>query len=95
MEFDSVKVGFVVAECNGSATFRDPLGSFEFKTQLPGNSMAGHEFKGSDCGPAAKGAGTLGCELPVADRWALIEYLKTCDLERSVIRDAPACRDLD
>ena len=95
MEFDPVKVGFVVSECNGSPTFRDPLGGFEFKTQLPGNSMAGHEFKGSDCGPAAKGAGTLGCELPVADRWAIIEYLKTCDLERSVIRDAPACRDLD
>jgi hypothetical protein len=50
MEFDPVKVGFVVSECNDSPTFRDPLVGFEFKTQLPGNSMEGHEFKGADCG---------------------------------------------
>ena len=95
MEFDPVKVGYVVTECNGSPTFRDPLAGFEFKTQLPGNSNQGHEFKGSDCSAAAKTAGTLGCELPVADRWAIIEYLKTCDLNRLVLPKAEACHDLD
>ncbi len=88
MEFDPVKVGFVLLECSGSPTFRDPLAGFEFKTQLPGNSNKGHEFQGSDCSVTAKTAGTLGCELPVADRWAIIEYLKTCDLDRLVIRNA-------
>ena len=87
--------GCGVAECNGSPTFRDPLAGFEFKTQLPGNSNQGHEFKGSDCSAAAKTAGTLGCELPVADRWAIIEYLKTCDLNRLVLPKAEACHDLD
>lgn len=95
MEFDPVKVGFVVAECTGAPTFRDPLAGFEFKTQLPGNGNQGHEFSGSDCGATTKPSGVLGCELPPADRLALIEYLKTCDLERLVIRDAPVCRDLE
>ncbi len=95
MEFDPVKVGFVVADCAGPQTYRDPLAGFEFKTQLPGNSNQGHEFQGSVCGAAARVNGTLGCELPVADRWAIIEYLKTCDLDRLVLRNAPACHDLD
>ena len=95
MEFDPVKVGFVVSECNDSPTFRDPLVGFEFRTHLPGNSMEGHEFKGSDCGSVVAGAGVLGCEIPIADRWAIVEYLKTCDLDRLVIHDAPACRDLE
>lgn len=95
MEFDPVKVGFVVAECNGSPNFRDPLVGFEFKTHLPGNGNQGHDFSGSDCGATTKASGVLGCELPVDDRKAIIEYLKTCDLERFVIRDAPDCRDLE
>ncbi|MGB4893577.1 MAG: hypothetical protein WBO94_03655, partial [Nitrospira sp.] len=66
-----------------------------FKTHLPGNSMEGHEFKGSDCGSVVAGAGVLGCEIPIADRWAIVEYLKTCDLDRLVLHDAPACRDLE
>jgi hypothetical protein len=95
MEFDPVKVGYVTADCLSSSIFRDPLGGFEFKTQLPGNSNQGHEFRGSDCSAVARTAGTLGCELPVDDRWAIIEYLKTCDLDRLVIRNAPACHDLE
>lgn len=95
MEFDPVKVGFVVSECHDSPTFRDPLAGFEFKTQLPGNSMEGHEFKGSHCGSEVAEPGVLGCEIPIADRWAIIEYLKTCDLDRLVIRNAPVCRDLE
>ena len=95
MEFDPVKVGFVVSECNDSPTFRDPLVGFEFKTHLPGNSMEGHEFKGVDCGSGVTEPGVLGCEIPIADRWAIIEYLKTCDLDRLVLHDAPACRDLE
>ena len=95
MEFDPVKVGFVVAECNGSPTFRDPLAGFDFRTQFPGNSNQGHAFSGADCGATARSRGILGCELPVADRWAIIEYLKTCDLDRLVIRNAPVCHDLE
>jgi hypothetical protein len=96
MEFDPQKVGFVVAECGGSPTFRDPLAGFEFKTQLFGNGNQGHEFRTSpNCGATVKEAGILGCEISHEDRLALIEYLKTCDLDRLVLREAPVCRDLD
>ncbi len=96
MEFDPVKVGYVVTECSGSSTFRDPLGAYELRTQLPGNGNGGHEFKNTpDCGKGIKEGGVLGCELPVADRWAIIEYLKTCDFDRLVLKDSPACHDLE
>lgn len=96
MEFDPQKVGFVIGECGGSPTFHDSLAGFEFKTQFFGNGNQGHEFSNSpNCGAAVKNPGILGCELSAADRWALIEYLKTCDLDRWVLRDAPVCRDLE
>ena len=95
MQFDPEKVGVVVEECTGSPASRNPLGGFDFKTQLPGNGNGGHEFANVPGCENGNGNGVLGCELPVEDRRALIEYLKTCDLDRFVIRDAPACRDLE
>ena len=56
-----------------------------FNARLPGNSNAGHEFKDVEgCQDfITKGGknGVLGCELRDYERWAIIEYLKTCDLE--------------
>ncbi len=95
MEFDPLNVGYAVTKCNSSSTSPDPMGEFEFKTYLPGNSNQGHEFAGSDCSGSQIKPGRLGCELPVADRWAIIEYLKTCDMDRLVLRDSPDCRDLE
>lgn len=94
MEFDPVSVGYAVTTCNGSSTQSNPIGQFEFKTYLPGNSNQGHEFAGSDCSGTTTKPGRLGCEIPVADRWAIIEYLKTCDMDRLFLRDSPVCRDL-
>jgi hypothetical protein len=93
MEFDPVMVGFVVSECVAPPTFRDPLAGFEFNTQRYGNGNQGHEFRGP-CDAPTKGSGVLGCEISHDDRWAIIEYLKTCDLERFALRDA-VCRDLE
>ena len=51
----------------------DPLkGATEFRTDLPGNSNAGHEFKD---GP--KGNGVIGRKLSEEERTQIIEYLKT------------------
>ncbi len=95
MEFDPKQVGFVSENCTGlPASPKQPV-RFEFKTFLPGNSNRGHEFTNtSDC-DGAKSGGVLGCELPVDDRWAIIEYLKTCDLERLILPKAPACANFD
>ncbi|MET0514488.1 MAG: hypothetical protein ABW047_04050, partial [Nitrospiraceae bacterium] len=96
MEFDPQKVGFVIGECNGSPTFRDPLGGFEVKTQLPGNGNRGHEFRNSrKCAMTDKEDGILGCEIPHEKRLAIIEYLKTCDLDRLVLKASPPCHDLE
>ena len=95
MEFDPVNVGYAVTKCNSPSTSPDPMGEFAFKTYLPGNSNQGHEFAGSDCSGSQIKLGRLGCELEVADRWAIIEYLKTCDMDRLVLRDSPVCRDLE
>ncbi|MBZ5666857.1 MAG: DUF2235 domain-containing protein [Acidobacteriia bacterium] len=51
----------------------DPLkGASEFRTDLPGNSNAGHEFND---GP--KGNGVIGRKLSDEERYQIIEYLKT------------------
>jgi len=95
MEFDPVHVGYD-AECQNPSMPRDPLAGFEFKTFLPGNSNRGHEFKNSpNCLANSKESGILGCELSPDQRWAIIEYLKTCDLDRLVMPNAQACHDLD
>ena len=51
----------------------DPLeGASEFRTDMPGNSNAGHEFND---GP--KGNGIIGRKLSPEERMEIIEYLKT------------------
>ena len=95
MEFDPDNVGFAIEECTGSPASRDLPGGFEFKTYLPGNGNGGHEFANVPGCESGSSNGILGCELPVENRRALIEYMKTCDLDGRVIRDAPACRDLE
>jgi hypothetical protein len=62
-EFDPVKVGI---DTSGKS------GSFVFATSLYGNSNAGHSFQN---GP--RGTGVIGPLLTDAQRWALVEYLKS------------------
>src|SRR5260370_8179322 len=51
----------------------DPTqGASEFRTDLPGNSNAGHEFK-----DRPKGNGVIGRALSEEERMQIIEYLKT------------------
>lgn len=47
-------------------------GGFEFRTNVTGNSNAGHEFRD---GP--RGRGVIGPLLTDEERWAIIEFLKT------------------
>jgi hypothetical protein len=62
-QYDAVKLGLDT----------DPLkGASEFRTDLPGNSNAGHEFND---GP--KGNGVIGRKLSAEERMQIIEYLKT------------------
>ena len=62
-QYDPVKLGLNT----------DPLkGATEFRTDLPGNSNAGHEFND---GP--KGNGVIGRKLTDEERMQIIEYLKT------------------
>lgn len=62
-QYDPVKLGL----------HTDPLeGASEFRTDLPGNSNAGHEFND---GP--KGNGVIGRKLSEEERMQIIEYLKT------------------
>ncbi|HKV77890.1 MAG TPA: di-heme-cytochrome C peroxidase [Candidatus Sulfotelmatobacter sp.] len=62
-QYDAVKLGLNT----------DPLeGAAEFRTELPGNSNAGHEFND---GP--KGNGVIGRKLSPEERMEIIEYLKT------------------
>ena len=62
-QYDPVKLGLNT----------DPLqGASEFRTDLPGNSNAGHEFND---GP--KGHGVIGRKLSDEERMEIIEYLKT------------------
>jgi len=62
-EFDPVKVGRDTA-CTS--------GTFEFDTELRGNSNAGHSFE-----EAPRGNGVIGPLLTEEQRWALVEYLKS------------------
>lgn len=95
-EYDPVELGLVVRECGSSGG--DPRVDFELDTTRAGNSNAGHEFRQlAGCGDPdhAKRPGVLGCEIKPEDRLAIIEYLKTCDLDRPEWKEAEACRDLD
>jgi len=62
-EFDPVKVGIDISGKSGL---------FQFDTSLIGNSNAGHSFEN---GP--RGNGVIGPLLTEAQRWALVEYLKS------------------
>jgi hypothetical protein len=62
-EFDPIKVGLDTSS---------KTGKFLFDTTLLGNSNAGHSFQD---GP--RGNGTIGPLLTDAQRWALVEYLKS------------------
>ncbi len=68
-EFDPVNVGI---DTSGKS------GSFRLDTALIGNSNSGHSF---ESGPL--GNGVIGRALSVAERWALVEYVKS-------LPDAPA-----
>jgi uncharacterized protein (DUF2235 family) len=62
-QYDPVKLGLNT----------DPLeGTTEFRTDLPGNSNAGHEFN-----DGAQGNGVIGRKLSEEERMQIIEYLKT------------------
>lgn len=61
-EFDPKYVGFHTEKFEGS---------FEFRTDQPGNFNRGHEFR-----DAPEGNGVIGPELTDDERWAIIEYLK-------------------
>jgi hypothetical protein len=60
-EFDPKYVGYSTGPFEGG---------FEFRTDQPGNSNAGHEFRNG------KGKGIIGPELTDDERWAIVEYLK-------------------
>jgi mono/diheme cytochrome c family protein len=62
-QFDPVKVGHETSEFKGA---------YHYDVTKPGNSNHGHEFKD---GPI--GNGVVGPALSVADRFAIIEYLKS------------------
>ncbi len=64
-QFDPVKVGYETAKLEGG---------YLFDLKANGNSNAGHMFKD---GP--RGKGVIGPTLPEADRWAIIEYLKSIE----------------
>jgi hypothetical protein len=62
-EFDPVHVGYSMEKIDGG---------YLYDVRRDGNSNEGHEFKD---GP--RGKGVIGPALPPADRWAIIEYLKS------------------
>ena len=66
VEFDPVKVGVDTRDASG----------FLLNTSLPGNSNAGHSFE-----DGTLGKGVVGKLLTDAERWAIIEYLKSIPTE--------------
>jgi hypothetical protein len=76
-EFDPIRVGL---DTSGNT------GKFLYDTTLRGNSNAGHSFEN---GP--RGNGVIGPLLTEAQRWAIVEYLKSIPEEpgrsrRSAVR---------
>lgn len=80
-EFDPKHVGYVLKECQGPApadasderAYYDDNG-FKFVTSISGNLNTGHEFSNNGKGKFKR---SFTCE----ERMAIIEYLKTCDLQ--------------
>lgn len=89
LEYDPIKVGYSVRTCADG----ERPGEFKFDTSKDGNRRKGHEFRKDDraghvftpeeCKSFEKGGknGILGCELTAPQREAIVEYLKTCDLD--------------
>jgi hypothetical protein len=89
LEYDPINVGYKVWTCAGG----ERSGEFKFDTSTDGNRGKGHEFRKDDhaghvftpeeCKSFENGGknGILGCELSRKQRMAIIEYLKTCDLD--------------
>lgn len=63
LQYDPKVLGFVTTKS---------ADGFELRTNITGNSNAGHEFK-----EGLRGKGTIGPLLTDEERWAIIEYLKT------------------
>jgi len=88
-EFDPVAVGYKYAPGQTGQNYSCPPGQQLLYTEADGNSNSGHEYNGkpddgSGCEHIQRGKakdGVLGCELSKDDREALVEYLKTCDLD--------------
>lgn len=95
MEFDPEKAGVVAGDCPIPPQLPSAPPRLDFRTTWPGNSNRGHEFTNTPDCDSTKSNGVLGCELPVEDRLAIIEYLKTCDLDRLILPNPPVCRNFD
>jgi len=63
LQYDPKVLGFVTAKADDA---------FELRTEITGNSNAGHEFR-----DGLRGKGIIGPLLTDDERWAIIEYLKT------------------
>ena len=87
-ELNEASMGFVFASdftSSGTDLGCEARGMQEFDTEVIGNSNRGHIFEGRDLGRTAYPKnGIVGPELSDDDRRALIEYLKTLNME-----DAP------
>jgi hypothetical protein len=79
-EYDPAKLGFETASFRGGQTF---------DTKASGNSNAGHWFADDSR------AGRIGPLLPVADRMALIEYLKAATYKNYPCNDAATGAEAD
>ena len=94
MEFDPKKVGYSWTTCEFQNRPDSLHSGFNFWTTRPGNSNTGHEyttykdpdngvkFSDDECKQKKLRPGVLGCTLSHDDRMAIIEYLKTSDLNK-------------
>ncbi len=63
LQYDPKVLGFITTQSDGA---------FQLKTNITGNSNAGHEFR-----DGLRGKGIIGPLLTDEERWAIIEYMKT------------------
>lgn len=78
-EFDPKDVGYTVENCQSPPDGSDERAyydgkGFKFVTSIPGNFNTGHEFSNESTGKFKR-------LLQRQERLAIVEYLKTCDLE--------------
>jgi hypothetical protein len=90
LEYDPVKAGYTIHPCAAG----ERPNAFRLDTEKAGNRRIGHEFRKDDragnvfppqkCDSFRKEGGEngiLGCEFTPQQRSAIVEYLKTCDLD--------------